>query len=57
VLGLLAQDLGNTVIARRLGIEPKTVRNYVSAIILKLHVTDRTGAAERARRGGLGEPH
>jgi DNA-binding NarL/FixJ family response regulator len=54
VLTLLARDLGNAVIARRLGIEPKTVRNYVSAIIVKLHVADRAAAAERARQAGLG---
>jgi DNA-binding NarL/FixJ family response regulator len=54
VLTLLAQDLGNNAIARRLGIESKTVRNYVSAIIVKLHVADRAAAAERARQAGLG---
>lgn len=54
VLSLLARDLGNIVIARRLGIEPKTVRNYVSGIIVKLQVADREEAARRAREAGLG---
>jgi DNA-binding NarL/FixJ family response regulator len=32
----------------------KTVRNHVSAILLKLQVPDRTAAALRARDAGIG---
>jgi DNA-binding NarL/FixJ family response regulator len=32
----------------------KTVRNHVSAILLKLQVPDRTAAAVKARDAGLG---
>lgn len=54
VLGLLAGGADNAVVARRLGVSPKTVRNHVSAIITKLHVPDRTAAILRARDAGLG---
>ena len=54
VLGLLAQGLDNAVVARRLGVSAKTVRNHVSNIITKLQVSDRTGAILRARDAGLG---
>lgn len=54
VLGLLAQGLDNAVVARRLGVSAKTVRNHVSNIITKLHVSDRSGAILRARDAGLG---
>lgn len=39
----------NSEIARRLGMTDKTVRNHVSAILMKLQVTDRTAAAIKAR--------
>ena len=54
VLGLLAQGLDNAVVARRLGVSAKTVRNHVSNIITKLHVSDRSAAILRARDAGLG---
>ncbi|MFT4165517.1 MAG: response regulator transcription factor [Microlunatus sp.] len=54
VLGLLAQGLDNAVVARRLGVSAKTVRNHISNIITKLHVSDRTAAILRARDAGLG---
>lgn len=53
VLALLGADLGNAVIARRLGIGVKTVRNYVSAITIKLQAADRLAAGQRAREAGL----
>ncbi|HTJ39527.1 MAG TPA: response regulator transcription factor [Dactylosporangium sp.] len=56
VLGLLARGMDNTAIARRLGVTGKTVRNHVSNVITKLHVSDRSGAILRARRAGLGGP-
>jgi DNA-binding NarL/FixJ family response regulator len=54
VLGLLAAGRDNAGVARRLAVSPKTVRNHVSNIITKLHVSDRSGAILRARDAGLG---
>jgi len=53
VLSLLAQGLSNEDIARRLCLSKGTVRNYVSAILDKLGVADRTQAAVLALRHGL----
>jgi DNA-binding NarL/FixJ family response regulator len=55
VLDLIAQGLNNQDIARRLYLSPKTVRNHVSNIFLKLQVADRAQAIVRAREAGLGE--
>jgi two-component system response regulator DevR len=41
-------------IARRLFLSEKTVRNYISTILGKLHANDRTEAALIAARYGLG---
>ena len=49
VLDLLAQGGRNSEIARQLGMTDKTVRNHVSAILMKLQVPDRTAAAIKAR--------
>jgi DNA-binding NarL/FixJ family response regulator len=49
VLERIADGLGNARIARDLGLSVKTVQNYVSRILDKLQVTDRTQAALRAR--------
>jgi DNA-binding NarL/FixJ family response regulator len=57
VLDLLAAGQSNAVIARRLFLSPKTVRNHVSNIFAKLHFADRAEAIVRARRAGLGEDH
>ncbi|MHA6783019.1 response regulator [Pseudonocardia saturnea] len=54
VLGLVARGLGNAVIAQRLGISLKTVRNVVSAVLVKLRVADRAAAIVRARDAGIG---
>jgi DNA-binding NarL/FixJ family response regulator len=54
VLDLLAGGARNHEIARRLELSEKTVRNHVSALLLKLQVPDRTAAAARARDAGLG---
>ena len=54
VLDLMAQGHRNREIATRLGIAEKTVRNHVSAVLLKLQVEDRTAAVLRAREAGLG---
>jgi DNA-binding NarL/FixJ family response regulator len=55
VLELLAAGLDNRTIARRLHLGEKTVRNYVSSILTKLHVTSRYDAADLARQAGLGQ--
>lgn len=54
ILALVADGHGNAAIARTLGLSIKTVRNYLSRIFLKLRLVDRTEAAVRARRAGLG---
>jgi DNA-binding NarL/FixJ family response regulator len=53
VLRLLAQGSSNPDIARQLHLARGTVRNYVSAILQKLGVSDRTEAAVEALRRGL----
>lgn len=53
VLKLLARGLSNADIAERLFLSEGTVRNYVSAILSKLDVTDRTQAAILALRHGI----
>ncbi len=54
VLELIAQGHANPVIARRLGIAEKTVRNHVSIVFNKLQVVDRSQAIVRAREAGMG---
>lgn len=54
VLDLIAAGRSNPTIARDLGLTLKTVRNYVSNILTKLHVSDRSQAIVRAREAGLG---
>ncbi len=56
VLSLIAQGRRNSEIAAELGLSDKTVRNHVSAVLMKLQVPDRTSAALRAREAGLGAP-
>ncbi len=53
VLVLVARGLSNADIAQRLFLSEGTVRNYVSAILSKLGVADRTQAAVLALRAGL----
>ena len=50
VLALLAEGASNAQIARALGLSVKTVQNYVSRILDKLQVADRTQAALLGRR-------
>ena len=52
VLDLIAEGLGNSAIARRLQVTPKTVRNHLSAIFGKLQVTDRAQAIAKVRGAG-----
>ena len=53
VLRLLAKGLTNRQIAERLFLAEGTVKNYVSTILQKLGVDDRTQAALRAQEIGL----
>ena len=57
VLDLLAAGYRNCEIAAQLHLADKTVRNHVSAVLLKLQVPDRTAAALKARAAGLGTSH
>lgn len=54
VLELIAAGRGNAEIARRLGLQPKTVSNYASTIFSKLQVADRSEATAKAKGAGLG---
>jgi len=56
VLALVADGLGNHRIAHRLSIAPKTVRNHVYNILIKLQAGDRAEAIARARAAGLRPP-
>jgi DNA-binding NarL/FixJ family response regulator len=50
----MASGYRNADIASRLVTAPKTVRNHVSNISLKLQVADRADVIARARSAGLG---
>ena len=54
VLGEIARGRSNREIARALGLSEKTVKTHVSAILMKLAVSDRTQAALYAAKHGLG---
>ena len=53
VLSLIANGKGNSAIAHELGINLKTVRNHVSNVFTKLHVSDRASAIVKARESGM----
>ncbi len=53
VLRLLGKGLSNNEIAEQLFLSEGTVRNYVSAVLAKLQVSDRTQAAVLAVKHGL----
>ena len=55
VLELVAQGHSNPIIATRLQLSQKTIRNNVSNILTKLQVADRAQAIVRARDAGLGQ--
>lgn len=55
VLDLMAHGLTNAVIASRLHVADKTLRNYISNIFSKLGVEDRGAAIVTAREQGLGQ--
>ena len=54
ILQCVARGDTNSDIARNMGLTGKTVSNYVSSILTKLQVADRTEAILRAREAGLG---
>ena len=54
MLDLVAAGHRNSVIAAKLGLSEKTVRNHLSSILMKLQVEDRSAAIVRAREAGLG---
>jgi DNA-binding NarL/FixJ family response regulator len=54
VLALLARGGSNKLIARELGLTEGTVKGYVSQVLDKLGVADRTQAALLAQREGIG---
>jgi DNA-binding NarL/FixJ family response regulator len=56
IVALVAAGHANKVIALRLGISHKTVRNTLSAAFAKIGVSDRTQAALWAQRAGLRRP-
>lgn len=53
VMRLVAEGLSNAQIAERLVLSEKTVKGYVSNILSKLHLADRTQAAVFAWREGM----
>jgi ATP/maltotriose-dependent transcriptional regulator MalT len=53
VLALVAQNLSNAAIARRLYLSAKTVDHHASAILMKLGIASRREAADAARRFGI----
>jgi DNA-binding NarL/FixJ family response regulator len=55
VLALLGEGLSNRDLAARLFVAEKTVKTHVSAVLSKLHLSDRTQAALFAVRHGLVE--
>jgi NarL family two-component system response regulator LiaR len=53
VLRLIANGKDNAQIAAELHISPKTVKNHISNILMKLQIQNRIQAAVYAVRGGL----
>ena len=53
VLKLIANGKDNAVIAGELHISPKTVKNHISNILMKLQISNRIQAAVYAVRSGL----
>jgi len=53
VLKLIANGRDNAVIAAELHISPKTVKNHISNILMKLQIDNRIQAAVYAVRSGI----
>lgn len=56
VLELISEGLSNALIAHRLGVAPKTVRNHVSRVFTKLQVADRAQAVIRVHEASSRRP-
>jgi DNA-binding NarL/FixJ family response regulator len=54
ILELIAQGQTNSEIANHLSLSPKTISNYISNVILKVHATDRAKLMLMAIEAGLG---
>jgi ATP/maltotriose-dependent transcriptional regulator MalT len=57
ILALVAENLSNAAIARRLFLSAKTVGHHASAILSKLGISSRREAAEAARKLGIDLSH
>ena len=55
ILELIAKGYNNPTISNHLVLSIKTVQNYVSSILSKLQVADRSQAIVRARQAGYGQ--
>jgi DNA-binding NarL/FixJ family response regulator len=55
ILDLIAQGHNNLAISNKLSLSIKTVQNYVSSILTKLQVADRSQAIIQAREAGFGK--
>lgn len=55
ILELIAQGKTNTEIAVVLSLSSKTVSNYISSVLLKVHATDRAKLMLLALEAGLGQ--
>ena len=55
ILDLIAQGHNNLAISNKLSLSIKTVQNYVSSILTKLQVADRSQAIIHAREAGFGK--
>ena len=55
ILELIAQGKINSEIASILSLSPKTVSNYISNVLLKVHATDRAKLMLMALEAGLGK--
>jgi DNA-binding NarL/FixJ family response regulator len=53
IVRLIAQGMSNREISRRLLLSEKTVKNHVSRIFSKLHISKRSQAAIHATKNGL----
>lgn len=56
ILELVAHGQTNAEIATLLNLSPKTVSNYISNVLLKVHATDRAKLMLMALEAGLGKP-